>query len=153
MRVEAERRGIDLSRSFAYSDSATDIPMLEVVGNAVAVNPDRELLRAAREHEWEVRSFTHPVRLRDRLPLPPAGPTAAVGGGLAIAAAAAAVWWWLRREATAEAAPVAPVPQTVRTFLAATKARAARMASSRSFFMSHDRTGRGRRDLRARSRG
>jgi len=38
-----EQRGIDLSQSFAYSDSETDIPMLEAVGHAYAVNPDRML--------------------------------------------------------------------------------------------------------------
>ncbi|MGH2830317.1 MAG: HAD family hydrolase, partial [Actinomycetota bacterium] len=41
--AEAERHGIDLSRSYAYSDSATDVPMLEAVGRPVAVNPDKEL--------------------------------------------------------------------------------------------------------------
>ena len=125
--------------------------MLEAVGHPVAVNPDRELLRAAREHEWEVRLFTHPVRLRDRLPLPPAGPTAAVGGGLAVGAAAVAVWWWLRREAAVRAVPVPAQPQTVRTFLAATTARARRMASSSSFFMGNDRTGPAGLAARARS--
>ena len=40
--------GIDLDASYAYSDSATDLPMLEVVGHPVAVNPDRELARVAR---------------------------------------------------------------------------------------------------------
>src|SRR4051794_16161952 len=76
----ARERGIDLAASYAYSDSATDIPMLECVGHAVAINPDRELQRAARENEWEVRTFTRRVRLRDRMPTPPAGPTTAVGG-------------------------------------------------------------------------
>ena len=56
----AERDGIDLSASYAYSDSATDRPMLEAVGHPVAVNPDRELLRAARAKGWEVRRFTAP---------------------------------------------------------------------------------------------
>jgi HAD superfamily hydrolase (TIGR01490 family) len=50
----AEREGIDLSASYAYSDSASDLPMLRVVGHPVAVNPDRELLRVAREEGWEV---------------------------------------------------------------------------------------------------
>jgi HAD superfamily hydrolase (TIGR01490 family) len=69
MRSFAEAEGIDLAASYAYSDSATDLPMLEVVGHPVVVNPDRELLRAARERDWEVRRFVRPVRLRDRVPV------------------------------------------------------------------------------------
>lgn len=52
--------GIDLSRSFAYSDSETDIPMLSMVGNPVAINPDRKLERHARANGWEVRKFERP---------------------------------------------------------------------------------------------
>ena len=88
MREIAATRGIDLAASYAYSDSATDIPMLEAVGHPVAVNPDRELARVAAEREWEVRWFIHRVRLRDRVRMPAPGPTAAVGGGLAATAAA-----------------------------------------------------------------
>ena len=47
IRELAERNGIDLERSSAYSDSATDVPMLEAVGHPVAVNPDRALAKAA----------------------------------------------------------------------------------------------------------
>src|SRR5207302_4743127 len=50
----AEREGIDLSASYAYSDSASDLPMLRLVGHPVVVNPDRELLRVARREGWEV---------------------------------------------------------------------------------------------------
>ena len=70
--------------------------MLEVVGHPVAVNPDRELARVARDRGWEVRQFVQPVRLRDRVPVPPAAP-AAVGGGVLAATAAGALWWWLRQ--------------------------------------------------------
>jgi len=49
IREMAVREGIDLASSYAYSDSITDLPMLELVGNPVAVNPDRELTRVARE--------------------------------------------------------------------------------------------------------
>src|SRR5205823_3518318 len=48
IREAAERDGIDLAASYAYSDSITDAPMLEIVGHPVAVNPDRELARLAR---------------------------------------------------------------------------------------------------------
>jgi len=47
-------RGIDLSRSFAYSDSVNDLPLLELVGNPVAMNPDRQLLQIARRRGWQI---------------------------------------------------------------------------------------------------
>ncbi|MBN2623052.1 MAG: HAD family hydrolase [Acidimicrobiales bacterium] len=100
MTAVAERDGIDMAASFAYSDSATDKPMLEAVGHAVAVNPDRELLRAAKVHGWEVRRFTHRVPLRERVPMP-APRQAAMGGGAVLAAIGAGVaarWWWGRRQ-------------------------------------------------------
>jgi HAD superfamily hydrolase (TIGR01490 family) len=97
IRELAAREGIDLDASYAYSDSITDLPMLESVGHPVAVNPDRELARIAREREWEIREFARPVRLRDRVPVPPAGPTIAVSSVLAAAGAGLAVWWWLRK--------------------------------------------------------
>ncbi len=63
----AERAGIILEDCYAYSDSATDVPMLEVVGHPVVVNPDRALAKVAKERGWESRNFTKPVRLRDRV--------------------------------------------------------------------------------------
>ena len=48
--------------------------MLEIVGHPVAVNPDRELARLARQQEWEIREFDQPVRLRRRVPDPGARP-------------------------------------------------------------------------------
>ncbi|MCU1377670.1 MAG: HAD-superfamily subfamily hydrolase [Acidimicrobiales bacterium] len=101
----AAERGIDLAASYAYSDSVTDVPMLEAVGHPVAVNPDRPLLRVARAKEWEVRRFVKPVRLRDRVPMPNAA--AAAGGGVTLAAvvAAAVVWWYLHRQPPAPARP------------------------------------------------
>src|SRR5437763_11071579 len=92
----ADREGIDLAASRAYSDSATDLPMLEAVGHPVVVNPDRALLKAARERGWEIRSFTRPVRLRDRMPVPRPPRSAAVTGGSVAAGAATPVWWRLR---------------------------------------------------------
>ncbi|MGH2819444.1 MAG: HAD family hydrolase, partial [Actinomycetota bacterium] len=64
----AASQGIDLKGSFAYSDSVTDLPMLELVGNPIAVNPDRELRRVATERGWRIESFRNPVTLRARLP-------------------------------------------------------------------------------------
>jgi len=66
IRELAARRGIDLRESYAYSDSETDIPMLQTVGHAYAVNPDRQLTKIAHENEWPLLSFTHPVRAHDR---------------------------------------------------------------------------------------
>jgi hypothetical protein len=99
MRRVAAQQGIDLSASYAYSDSATDLPMLEAVGHPVAVNPDRDLLRAAREREWEVQYFGRQVRLRDRLPDAPGVPVAvATGVGIgAIGVAGTLAWRRLRR--------------------------------------------------------
>jgi HAD superfamily hydrolase (TIGR01490 family) len=53
----ADQEGIDLSQSYAYSDSASDLPMLRAVGHPVAVNPDKELLAEARENGWQVLRF------------------------------------------------------------------------------------------------
>lgn len=64
----AEQEDLALERSFAYSDSATDLPMLELVGHPVAVNPDKELRTVAIEREWPIETFKNPVTLRDRLP-------------------------------------------------------------------------------------
>jgi HAD superfamily hydrolase (TIGR01490 family) len=93
----AERDDLDLEHCWAYSDSATDIPMLAAVGHPVAVNPDRELARAARERGWQVEQFRLEVSLRDRVPMP-APKQAAVGGGAVVAVGlAAGAWWWRRR--------------------------------------------------------
>ena len=67
MRELAEREHIDLSESYAYTDSYTDLPMLEAVGHPVAVNPDRVLTKFARDHDFEITRFVQPVRLRDRV--------------------------------------------------------------------------------------
>ena len=88
MRELAERTGLDLSASSAYSDSATDLPMLEAVGRPVAVNPDRALAKVARERGWEMRNFTKPIRLRDRV----GRTTPVVTTSLAVAGAALLLW-------------------------------------------------------------
>jgi HAD superfamily hydrolase (TIGR01490 family) len=80
--------GIDLARSTAYSDSATDVPMLEAVGRPVVVNPDRALARIARQRDWEVRRFTKPVGLGNRV----SARTPVVTGSLALAGAAVYLW-------------------------------------------------------------
>jgi HAD superfamily hydrolase (TIGR01490 family) len=57
IRELAEREGIDLSESYAYSDSESDLPMMRAVGHPVAVNPDRVLERVAREEGWRIMRF------------------------------------------------------------------------------------------------
>jgi HAD superfamily hydrolase (TIGR01490 family) len=93
----AERIGIDLDGSYAYSDSITDLPMLAVVGHPVAVNPDRDLRREAEERGWQVRDFRRPVRLRTRIAkaVPPPKPSIAAAVGAA-AVALVLVWVVLR---------------------------------------------------------
>ncbi len=66
LREDAAAHGIDPARSWAYSDSISDEPMLNAVGHPVAVNPDRDLRRLAQEQDWPVRDFARPVRLRPR---------------------------------------------------------------------------------------
>jgi hypothetical protein len=69
--------GIELSSSYAYSDSESDLPMLRAVGNPVAVNPDTALARVARDAGWEVLRFD---RLHRRLKIAAALLAAAAGG-------------------------------------------------------------------------
>jgi HAD superfamily hydrolase (TIGR01490 family) len=81
----AEEKGYDLSRSYAYSDSMTDVHMLEIVGHAYAVNPDRELRKIAATRGWPVLWFNRPVALTRRMRLPSSKPTlAAIALGTAV---------------------------------------------------------------------
>lgn len=54
LRQLAERYGIDLSSTTAYSDSVADLELLELAGHAVVVRPDRQLKRRATERGWEI---------------------------------------------------------------------------------------------------
>jgi HAD superfamily hydrolase (TIGR01490 family) len=58
LRELASTEGIELDESTAYSDSAGDVPFLEAVGHAVAVNPDRRLRAIAAERGWRVLRFS-----------------------------------------------------------------------------------------------
>ncbi len=92
IRELADEVGYDLEHSYGYSDSVTDVHMLEVVGHPHAVNPDRELRRIAAARGWPVLVFTRPVTLRSRVPLLPARQTLAalaVGG---VAAVGGVLW-------------------------------------------------------------
>ncbi|GHH24242.1 HAD family hydrolase [Streptomyces rubradiris] len=104
IRELAASEGYDLDRCYAYSDSATDLPMLRTVGHPHAVNPDRALRREALAQGWPVLEFRRPVPLKKRLPTFSVPPRPALVAAAAIGAAAATaglVWYASRRRATA----------------------------------------------------
>ena len=98
MRDLADERGYDLSQSYAYSDAATDLPMLESVGFPSVVNPDRPLRREAMARDWPILTFSKPVPLRQRfasgITAKPTLTAVALGGA---AAAAGLIWYAVRR--------------------------------------------------------
>ncbi|MBV7282429.1 HAD family phosphatase [Corynebacterium sp. TAE3-ERU30] len=87
----AGSHGYDLARCYAYSDSATDIPMLEMVGHPRAVNPDRVLKKHALAAEWPVLNFKNPVPLLSS----PSKKDLGIGGAVAAALALGMGSWWL----------------------------------------------------------
>lgn len=82
VRALAAKEGLNLRRCTAYSDSANDVPMLSVVGTAVAVNPDPDLRDTARERGWEVRDF-RTGRKAARIGVPSVLGASAVAGAVA----------------------------------------------------------------------
>lgn len=87
VRSLAAREGLDLRRCTAYSDSANDVPMLSVVGKAVAINPDQTLRETARKRGWEIRDF-RTGRKAARIGVP-----SVLGAGAVAGAVAAGVAW------------------------------------------------------------
>ena len=79
IRELADERGYDLQSCYAYSDSGSDLPMMQLVGNPVAVNPDRALQAVAHRRGWPIVEFNATGKRRRRV---------AVSGGLGVAAAA-----------------------------------------------------------------
>jgi HAD superfamily hydrolase (TIGR01490 family) len=104
MRELAAAAGYDLADCYAYSDSVTDLPMLEAVGHPTAVNPDRGLRRAAKERGWPVLEFSRKVSLRSRLTglRPPRRPL--VGTAVGVGAAVAGITWYAVRRRSAPTA-------------------------------------------------
>jgi len=91
----ARTADIDLEGSFAYSDSITDLPMLEAVGNPVVVNPEKELRAVAEERGWPMLEFQRPVTVGPTIPRP--SPLTGAAVALSAAALAAAVALMKRR--------------------------------------------------------
>ncbi|HYO39047.1 MAG TPA: HAD-IB family hydrolase [Nocardioidaceae bacterium] len=96
----ARQHDYDLAHSYAYSDSVTDVHMLEVVGNPYAVNPDRDLRREALARGWPVLVFTRQVSLRSRVRLPHGRPTRTAMALGTAAALGGAVYAVARRRLT-----------------------------------------------------
>lgn len=98
LREDAAAHNIDPTRCWAYSDSISDEPMLSAVGHPVAVNPDRELRRMARERDWPVRDFSRPVRLRPRWKPPSLSTRASlIVGAAGVLAVGGATAWLIAR--------------------------------------------------------
>jgi HAD superfamily hydrolase (TIGR01490 family) len=96
----ADREGYDLNMSYAYSDSASDLPMLEAVGHPVAVNPDGALARVAHDQGWPIVIFrrrTRRVVRRTTTLVGAAGMAgAAFAGGVAVGKRTKGGPWWRR---------------------------------------------------------
>ena len=71
--------GLDLGQCYGYSDSASDLPMLQAVGHPVAVNPDTRLARHARAHGWPIVHFSQRTKSVIRRTVTAAGATAIAG--------------------------------------------------------------------------
>jgi HAD superfamily hydrolase (TIGR01490 family) len=97
VRELAAARGYDLADSYAYSDSISDVPLLEAVGHPTAVNPDRGLRKVATERGWPSLEFRYPIPLGRRLRERPAVPVAAAAIGVGVGVALCLAWYGRRR--------------------------------------------------------
>ena len=102
MRARARPEGYAREHCYAYSDSATDLPMLESVGHPHAVNADRTLRREALARGWPILDFHRPVRLKQRFPSfsVPARPALVAAAAIGAAAATAGLVWYASRRRT-----------------------------------------------------
>ena len=100
IRELAAREGYPLEHCYAYSDSITDLPMLQTVGHPTVVNPDRALRREATARDWPILTFSRPVSLRDRIPAPSSAAVATTAAVGASALAAGALTYSLLRRFT-----------------------------------------------------
>jgi HAD superfamily hydrolase (TIGR01490 family) len=90
----AAEHDYDLAASYAYTDSVTDLPMLEAVGHPHVVNPDKALRRVALDRDWPVLEFARPVSLRSRMPV--MSPTQRLAAVALVVVAATLGYNWLR---------------------------------------------------------
>ncbi len=90
----ADAEGISLQGSYAYSDSATDQPLLELVGNPVVVNPERDLREVAEERGWPILDFKRQVSLAKRL----ARPVPLISGATVASVIGAGIAWAMLRK-------------------------------------------------------
>ena len=98
IRELAAGEGYALEHCYAYSDSITDLPMLEAVGHPAVVNPDRALRKESAARGWPVLTFSRPVSLRDRIPAPSGAAVATTAAvGVSALAAGALTYSLLRR--------------------------------------------------------
>lgn len=98
VRELASREGYPLQHCYAYSDSMSDLPMLEAVGHPTVVNPDRALRKESAARGWPVLTFSRPVSLRDRIPAPSSAAVATTAAvGVSALAAGALTYSLLRR--------------------------------------------------------
>ena len=99
MRALAAENDYNLAESFAYSDSATDLPMLDLVGHPTATNPDGPLRETAEERGWNVVNFSKPVAMRTPLDTKEGrrNTAIAVGGAVGSAVALGIAWYAARR--------------------------------------------------------
>lgn len=93
VRKLAAERGYDLDESYAYSDSISDLPLLEAVGRPSVVNPDRSLRKIASDRGWQVLEFRHPIPLSRRLRDRPAVPVAAAAVGVGVGVVLCLAWY------------------------------------------------------------
>ena len=114
-------------RRYAYSDSATDLPMLEAVGHPVRSTPTASSPASPHERDWEVRHFTRRVPLRDRVPMPRPRRLVLAGAGCAVAALGGVGWWWWRR---ATASPTRRRDKAVDALRGATQRSASQLAAT-----------------------
>jgi HAD superfamily hydrolase (TIGR01490 family) len=80
----ARWEGLALDQCYAYSDSASDLPMLEAVGHPVAVNPDAKLERHAHRHAWPIVIFSRRTKAVVRRTSEALGATALAAGSFAV---------------------------------------------------------------------
>ena len=84
LRTLARRRGYDLDKCYAYSDSISDLPMMQLVGNPIAVNPDRSLMSVAHRRGWPVVEFNRERKRFTQLSASAGGAIAAASIGYAL---------------------------------------------------------------------